>query len=80
MKTSSIDHGRSGLLVAPDDATGFAAEILSLVIAPQRRAEIATAARAAALARDVAPENLALLQQYAGAAGISVPGAAPCVA
>src|SRR5205807_1926055 len=65
----SITHGRSGVLVAPDDATGFAAEILSLVIAPQRRAEIATAARAAALARDVAPENLALLQQYAAAAG-----------
>jgi glycosyltransferase involved in cell wall biosynthesis len=76
----SIVHGRSGLLVAPDDATGFAAEILSLVIAPQRRAEIATAARAAAVARDVAPENLALLQQYAGAAGFSVSGAAPCAA
>ncbi len=76
----SIVHGRSGFLVAPDDATGFAAEILSLVIAPQRRAEIATAAREAAIARDVAPENLALLQQYAGAAGISVSGAAPCAA
>jgi glycosyltransferase involved in cell wall biosynthesis len=76
----SITHGRSGLLVAPDDAIGFAAEILSLVIAPQRRAEIATAARAAALARDVAPENLALLQQYASAAGLSNVGAASCAA
>ncbi len=76
----SIVHDRSGLLVAPDDATGFAAATLALVIAPQRRAEIATAARAAAVARDVAPENLVLLQQYAGAAGISVSGAAPCAA
>jgi phosphatidylinositol alpha 1,6-mannosyltransferase len=76
----SITHGRSGLLVAPDDAVGFASEILSLVIAPQRRAEIATAARAAAVARDVAPENLALLKQYASAAGPAATGAAPFAA
>jgi len=42
----SITHGQNGILVAPADATGFAAEILSLVIAPPRRAGIATAARA----------------------------------
>jgi glycosyltransferase involved in cell wall biosynthesis len=76
----SITHGRSGVLVAHDDVTGFAAAILSLVIAPKRRAEIAAAARAAAVARDVAPENLALLQQYAAAAGLSVPGSATCAA
>jgi glycosyltransferase involved in cell wall biosynthesis len=76
----SITNGRNGALIAPDDATGFAAEILSLVIAPQRRAEMAAAARTAALARDVAPENLALLQQYAEAAGLSVAGATPCAA
>ncbi|HYT64231.1 MAG TPA: glycosyltransferase [Gemmatimonadales bacterium] len=78
----SITHGRNGLLVAPDDATGFAAEILSLVIAPQRRAELGAAARAAAIARDVAPENHALLQQYAAAAGLSITGggAASCAA
>jgi len=76
----SIAHRRSGLLVAPDDAVGFASEILSLVIAPQRRAEIATAARAAAVARDVAPENLALLKQYASAAGLAGTGAAPFAA
>jgi glycosyltransferase involved in cell wall biosynthesis len=76
----SITHGENGLLVAPEDATGFAAEILSLVIAPQRRAEIARAARVAALARDVAPENLALLQQYATAAGLSTAEAASCAA
>ena len=76
----SITHDRSGVLVAHDDVTGFAAEILSLVIAPRRRAEIAAAARAAAVARDVAPENLALLQQYAAAAGLPVPGSASCAA
>lgn len=76
----SITHGRTGVLVAPDDATGFAAEILSLVIAPQRRAEIASAARVAAVARDVAPENLELLKQYAAVAGLSIPGATSCAA
>ena len=76
----SITQGQSGVLVAPEDATGFAAEILSLVIAPQRRAQIATAARAAAVARDVAPENLELLKQYASAAGLAVAGAAPFAA
>jgi glycosyltransferase involved in cell wall biosynthesis len=78
----SIAHGRNGVLVAPDDATGFAAEILSLVIAPQRRAELGAAARAAAIARDVAPENFALLRQYAAAAGLSIDGggAASCAA
>lgn len=76
----SIAHRRTGLLVAPDDAIGFASDILSLVIAPQRRAEIATAARAAAVARDVAPENLELIKQYASAAGLAVAGAAPFAA
>src|SRR5207342_567902 len=45
----SIAHNRTGRLVAPDDVTGFAVEILSLVISPQRRAEVAAAARAAAV-------------------------------
>jgi glycosyltransferase involved in cell wall biosynthesis len=76
----SIASGKSGMLVAPDDVTGFAAEILSLVIAPQRRADLGTAARAAALVRDVAPENLELLQQYATAAGLSVQEATSCAA
>jgi len=74
----SITHGQTGRLVAPEDATGFAAEILSLAISPQRRTALGTAARAAAVARDVAPENLALLQQYAKAAGLSNAGAASC--
>jgi phosphatidylinositol alpha 1,6-mannosyltransferase len=77
----SIDHGRNGALVAPDDATGFAAEILSLVISPQRRAEIGAAARITAIARDVGPENLELLRHYAAAKrGLPVGGMAPCAA
>jgi phosphatidylinositol alpha 1,6-mannosyltransferase len=77
----SIDNGRNGVLMAPDDATGFAAAILSLVIAPHRRAELGAAARVVAMARDVGPENLDLLQQYAAAArGVSLEGAAPCAA
>ena len=76
----SIAHGLTGMLVAPDDATGFAAGILSLVINPYRRRELAAGARTAALARDVAPENVTLLQQYAGAAGLPSAGATPCAA
>lgn len=76
----SITQRQTGILVAPDDVTGFAAEMLALVIAPQRRASIATAARTAALARDVVPENLELLRQYARAAGRSDTGATSCAA
>jgi len=76
----SIVHGQSGRLVAPDDVTGFAAEILSLVISPPRRAELGRAARAAAVDRDIAPENLELLRQYATAAGLSDGGATVCAA
>jgi len=76
----SIAHNQTGRLVAPDDVTGFAVEILSLVISPQRRAEVAAAARAAAVARDVAPENLELLRQYAEAAGLSSKEATSCAA
>ena len=76
----SIVHGRTGVLVAPDDVTGFAVAIMSMVIAPGRRAELASAARQATIARDIVPENQALLEQYAAAAGIAQPGAAPCAA
>jgi glycosyltransferase involved in cell wall biosynthesis len=77
----SIDHGRNGLLVAPDDATGFAAEIISLVVSAQRRNELGAAARITAMARDVTPENLDLLQHYAAAKrGLPVAGIAPCAA
>jgi glycosyltransferase involved in cell wall biosynthesis len=76
----SIAHNQSGRLVAPDDVTGFAVEILSLVLSRGRRAEVSAAARAAAVARDVAPENLELLRQYAAAAGLSEEEAASCAA
>ena len=76
----NIAHGLNGMLVAPDDATGFASGILSLVINPYRRREIAAGARTAALARDVAPENVILLQQYAEAAGLTSAGTTPCAA
>lgn len=77
----SIDHARNGVLVAPDDAAGFAAEIVSLVFSHQRRAELGAAARITALARDIMPENLDLLQHYAAAKrGLPVVGMAPCAA
>jgi phosphatidylinositol alpha 1,6-mannosyltransferase len=76
----SIVHGETGLLVAPDDASGFAASIMSLIAAPGRRRDMAAAGREAALARDVVPENLALLEQYATAAGLSPLQAKSCAA
>jgi glycosyltransferase involved in cell wall biosynthesis len=76
----SINHGRDGVLVAPDDATGFAAEIVSLVMAPPRRAELRATARTNAISRDVTTENLDLLLHYAAAhEGLPV-GLAPCAA
>lgn len=76
----SIDHGRDGVLVAPDDAMGFAAEIVSLVMARQRLAELRAAARKNAIARDVSTENLDLLLHYAAAQERLPVGLAPCVA
>ena len=76
----SITHRQTGILVAPDDVTGFAAELLALVIAPQCRASLATAARIAALRRDVVPENRELVRQYAAAAGRTEMGETSCAA
>ncbi|MDP3909889.1 MAG: glycosyltransferase family 1 protein [Gemmatimonadales bacterium] len=64
----SIVHGDSGWLVSPRDAEGFAAAIMALVAAPARRAQLGAAARVAALERDVAIEDLALIEQYEAAA------------
>jgi glycosyltransferase involved in cell wall biosynthesis len=65
----SITANRSGMLVPAHDASRFAAAIVALVANPGQRTEMAVAARAAASARDVVPENLELLDQYQAAAG-----------
>jgi phosphatidylinositol alpha 1,6-mannosyltransferase len=76
----SITDNVTGLLAAPRDASEFAAEISALVRHGVWRRELAAAARDAATRRDVVPENLALLDQYAAAADLTQPGAAPCAA
>jgi glycosyltransferase involved in cell wall biosynthesis len=76
----SITDNVTGLLAAPRDASEFAAEISALVRHGMWRRELAAAARDAATRRDVVPENLALLDQYAAAADLTQPGAAPCAA
>jgi len=76
----SITDNVTGLLAAPRDASEFAAEISALVRHGVWRRELAAAARDAAARRDVVPENLALLDQYAAAADLTQPGAAPCAA
>ncbi|MGH7672481.1 MAG: glycosyltransferase family 4 protein, partial [Gemmatimonadales bacterium] len=48
----SIVHGRAGMLVPADDPARFAAAIVALVADPTLRAELGSAARAAAAARD----------------------------
>jgi D-inositol-3-phosphate glycosyltransferase len=76
----SIIDNVTGLLAAPRDPAEFAAEISALVRHQVWRRELAAAARDAAARRDVVPENLALLDQYAAAADLTQPGAAPCAA
>jgi glycosyltransferase involved in cell wall biosynthesis len=76
----SIVDGRDGLLVPPHDATGFAAAILALVADPRRRDDLGRHARLAAAARDVVPENLALLEQYATVVNDVHPGVVTCAA
>ena len=76
----SVIDNVTGLLAAPRDAGEFAAEIVALAKHPIWRRELGAAARDAAARRDVVPENLALLDQYAAAAELTQPGAAPCAA
>ena len=76
----SIIDNVTGLLAAPRDPAEFAAEIVALVQNRAWRRELGLAARDAATRRDVVPENLALLDQYAAAADVNQPGAAPCAA
>lgn len=61
----SVQHGVTGLLVPPHDATGYLAAIGELVGSPDRRFALGAAGREAAIARDVARENAELLEEYA---------------
>ena len=66
----NIQHGRSGLLVAPRDARACAAAIVELAVDRERREAMSAAARLAAVGRDAGAENAELLDQYARVAGI----------
>lgn len=68
----NVAHGRTGRLVAPRDPRGFACAIVELALDDQRRHALGAAARVAAVGRDVTLENAALLDQYAGLAGLPV--------
>jgi glycosyltransferase involved in cell wall biosynthesis len=65
----SLTPDVSGLLAPPHEPDAFAAAIVALVAAPNRRAELGRAARAAAERRDVEAEDAVLLEQYAALAG-----------
>jgi glycosyltransferase involved in cell wall biosynthesis len=61
----SVRHAETGVLLPPDDAAAFAAEIEALVLDPERRFRLAAAAREWALGRDSAGEDAQLMAQYA---------------
>jgi len=65
----SVTHGRTGFLVPPDDARGFAAAIARLVLDAGLRRRMSEDARLAAVARGADEENERLLHEYAVAAG-----------
>jgi glycosyltransferase involved in cell wall biosynthesis len=65
----SVRDGVNGRLAPPTDARGFAAQIIELVMEPNRRRALAEGARQFALTRDAAVEDAELLDQYRAAAG-----------
>ncbi|HTY07322.1 MAG TPA: glycosyltransferase family 1 protein [Gemmatimonadales bacterium] len=65
----SVRHGQTGLLVPPDDPHAYVDAIVDLVVHPFERREYGAAARRAALERDVRPEDVELLAQYAAVSG-----------
>jgi phosphatidylinositol alpha 1,6-mannosyltransferase len=75
----SITPDRTGMLVAPHNADGFAAAIVALVAGSRRRIELGMAARAAAVTRDVGSEDDVLITQYESVLGMTR-RAAPCAA
>jgi glycosyltransferase involved in cell wall biosynthesis len=65
----SIRSQATGLLASPDDPRSYTEAVENLVEHPGRRSAMATAARQAAEARDVATENRALLEDLMNLAG-----------
>jgi glycosyltransferase involved in cell wall biosynthesis len=70
----SVVHGRTGILVAPHDARGFAIEIVRLCLDAERRRLLGAAARRFAETRDSAAEDADLLSQYAAIARTGATG------
>ena len=70
----------TGLLVRPDDPSGFAAATTELVADESRRFGFAAAAREHALTRDATREDGELLAHYAELAGCAERRSATCAA
>ena len=60
----SVSSGRTGILVSPQDAAGFAGAIARLALNAPLRRRMSGEARLAAVARDCALEDAELLDQY----------------
>jgi glycosyltransferase involved in cell wall biosynthesis len=66
----SVAQGRTGFLVSPHDAVGFAGAIARLALNAPLRRRMSAEARLAAVARDSALEDAALFDQYRRALGL----------
>lgn len=73
----SMVHGRTGVLVPPDDPRAIAAEIVRLGLDARARLFLGAAARTFAVTRDSAVEDADLLAQYAAAARAPGPAGVP---
>ena len=76
----NVRSGITGLLVRPDDPSGFAAATTELVADESRRFGFAAAAREHALTRDATREDGELLAHYAELAGCAERRSATCAA
>jgi glycosyltransferase involved in cell wall biosynthesis len=68
-----VRHGRTGLLVPPDDAAALARSLLELALSPERRQLLGLAARAAAVERTWTHSLGELAEAYQAVMGLSVP-------
>lgn len=77
----SVRHAENGLLVAPEDPSGFAEAIVRLIENGALRQQLALGARRTAEVRDQRGENRELLQQYTAISAMrTVTGGVPCAA
>ncbi|HEX4601278.1 MAG TPA: glycosyltransferase family 1 protein [Gemmatimonadales bacterium] len=76
----SVRSGVSGMLVAPHDPRAYADAVTTLIQDAPQRLAFGAAAREHVLTRDVARENVELLELYSALAGLTERRTSPCAA